>query len=887
MDRLAAAVADRYRLEKQLGQGGMATVYLAQDLKHERKVAIKVLKPELAAVLGAERFVTEIKTTAALQHPHILPLFDSGEAAGFLFYVMPFIQGETLRDRLNRETQLDVDEALRITRDVADALDYAHRQGVIHRDIKPENILLHDGRPMVADFGIALAVSAAAGGRMTETGLSLGTPHYMSPEQATAEKEITGRSDIYSLASVCYEMLAGQPPHLGGSAQQIVMKIIAETAQPVTALRRTVPAHVSAALAKALEKLPADRFATAKAFADALADEHFTTRTTAGTATASRSADNRLVMVLGAALVLAVAFGIWGAMRPGATPQPSAYAVALPNNAQPTPNGFVVLSPDASRIIYLGPSENGRAERKLWMKRRDAVAPVAITDTDAANAAAISPDGKQLAYVTGDFIRRMAVDGRTSSIVATGVANVPYSVSWQDDTTLVYIGGSGQSLMRVGQSGGTPATLMRSDSLQFWGVSSLPGRRGILMMGCLAPCDRSDVWILDADGENPQVLAEDRRIAVYLEGGALLSVNRSAVATVQPLDLRSRTVNGPEVAVMDSIAIVGSTVYLAVSRNGTLVTRRGSNSQMSELELAFFDRRGREERPDTSFTFRVTQFAGDHGWSLSPDGRRLAIGLNTGSGDDVWVKSLPRGPAQRITFSTQAERRPRWSPDGRYVTYVMDDGIHMRRADGTGGDSLLIAERLNEGAISPDGKWLVLRRGALGAVSGGRDIYGVRLDGDTTRVPLIVTPYDENAFMISPDGRWIAYESDETGRQEIFVRPFPETRENKVQVSVDGAITPAWSRDGRELYFVRARDNVMMAARVQPGPEFRTAAAESLFVLPQATSNLLRSWYTPYDVMADGRFILVRAGTQVEYLSSRPIEVFENWWDPKTAALRR
>lgn len=268
--------------------------------------------------------------------------------------------------------------------------------------------------------------------------------------------------------------------------------------------------------------------------------------------------------------------------------------------------------------------------------------------------------------------------------------------------------------------------------------------------------------ILDADGENPQVLAEDRRIAVYLEG-ALLSVNRSAVATVQPLDLRSRTVNGPEVAVMDSIAIVGSTVYLAVSRTDPRHAPR-SNSQMSELELAFFDRRGREERPDTSFTFRVTQFAGDRGWSLSPDGRRLAIGLNTGSGDDVWVKSLPRGPAQRIAFSTQAERRPRWSPDGRYVTYVMDDGIHMRRADGTGGDSLLIAERLNEGAISPDGKWLVLRRGALGAVSGGRDIYGVRLDGDTTRVPLIVTPYDENAFMISPDGRWIAYESDETGR---------------------------------------------------------------------------------------------------------------------------
>src|SRR5262245_48467367 len=238
----------------------MATVYLAADVKHDRPVAIKVLKRELAAVLGADRFVVEIKTTASLQHPHILPLFDSGTVDGLPFYVMPYIQGETIREKLDRETQFGIDDAVRIAREVADALDYAHRHGVIHRDIKPENILLHDGRAMVMDFGIALAVSAAAGGRMTETGLSLGTPHYMSPEQATAEKEITGRSDIYSLACVLYEMLAGQPPHVGGAAQQVIMKIITEQAAPVSSLRKSVPPHVSAALSKALEKLPADRF---------------------------------------------------------------------------------------------------------------------------------------------------------------------------------------------------------------------------------------------------------------------------------------------------------------------------------------------------------------------------------------------------------------------------------------------------------------------------------------------------------------------------------------------------------------------------------------------------------------------------------------------------
>ena len=283
LSRLSAALADRYRIERELGQGGMATVYLAQDLKHDRKVALKVLKPELAAVIGAERFVVEIKTTAALQHPHILPLFDSGEADSFLYYVMPFIDGETLRAKLDRETQLGIDEAVKLTIAVADALDYAHRQGIIHRDIKPENILLHDGRPMVADFGIALALSAAAGGRMTETGMSLGTPHYMSPEQATAEKEITARSDIYSLGSVLYEMLTGNPPHTGASSQQIIMKIVTEEAVPVTKLRKSVPANVAAAVAKSLENLAADRFETAKAFGDALGDVHFTTPRLAAT----------------------------------------------------------------------------------------------------------------------------------------------------------------------------------------------------------------------------------------------------------------------------------------------------------------------------------------------------------------------------------------------------------------------------------------------------------------------------------------------------------------------------------------------------------------------------------------------------------------------------
>ena len=277
---VAQALSDRYRIEREIGHGGMAIVYLAEDIRHHRKVALKVLRPELAALIGAERFLAEIRTTANLQHPHILPLHDSGEVQGlqqsFLYYVMPFVEGESLRDRLAREKQLPVGDAVRIATEVASALDYAHRHGVIHRDIKPENILLHDGSALVADFGIALAVSTAGGTRMTETGLSLGTPHYMSPEQAMGEREITARSDVYALGAVLYEMLVGEPPFTGPTAQSIVAKVVTEEPRALLPRRRTIPPHVEAAVLTALQKLPADRFAGAAEFAAALSNEAFT-----------------------------------------------------------------------------------------------------------------------------------------------------------------------------------------------------------------------------------------------------------------------------------------------------------------------------------------------------------------------------------------------------------------------------------------------------------------------------------------------------------------------------------------------------------------------------------------------------------------------------------
>src|SRR4030095_17021883 len=269
-DRLKSALADRYAVERQIGAGGMADVFLTHDLRHNRKVAIKVMHRDLAELVGVERFLREIETTAKLQHPHILPLFDSGSIDGTVFYVMPYVEGESLRGRLKRETQLPVADALRITTEIATGLGYAHRHGVIHRDIKPDNVLFQDGQAVLADFGISLPKGDdQSTTRLTQAGVSLGTPAYMSPEQVTGQ-DVDRRSDIYALGAVAYEMLAGQPPFTGSSVQTILSRVISEDPRPLGEDRKAVPSHVAAAIAKALEKLPADRWQTASEFADAL-----------------------------------------------------------------------------------------------------------------------------------------------------------------------------------------------------------------------------------------------------------------------------------------------------------------------------------------------------------------------------------------------------------------------------------------------------------------------------------------------------------------------------------------------------------------------------------------------------------------------------------------
>ncbi len=858
--RLSVALADRYRLERELGQGGMATVYLAEDLKHKRRVAVKVLKPELAAVLGAERFVQEITTTAALQHPHILPLFDSGEADGFLYYVMPFIDGETLRAKLDRETQLGVDEAVKITTDVADALHYAHSQGIVHRDIKPENILLQNGRPMVADFGIALAVSAAAGGRMTETGLSLGTPHYMSPEQATAEKDISARSDQYSLASVLYEMLTGNPPHTGASAQQIIMKIITEQAADVTALRKSVPPHVAAAVAQALEKLPADRFTSTHAFAEALVNVRFGTTGTTSVTSGAGARPRRAVTLAGWGVALAAcAVAAWGWLRPAEELPVRRYAMSLPTGqALGSHRGArIALSPDGSLLAYVGEGPDGQ---QLLLRRRDQMTAVAIPGTRDAINPVFSPDGTRLAMSAGIGTGGIQVVGLAGAPPITIVEGTVGSdgLTWLGDGNIYYDGltqGGTVGLMRVRADGGTPTQVTTVDteageSDHVW-PQALPDARGVLFtilsLNARLP---TRVAALDIATGEVRVLVE-ALTARYLTSGHLLYLLPSGDMLAAPFDLATLTLTGEPFAIVNQVATRAfGAVDLAVSENGTLIYTVGDQAGR-DAELVRVSRDGTVAVVDSGWRADMRDLA------LSPDGKRLALSIEAAGEMQVWVKELPTGPLTKLTFEGALNGVVAWHPDGSQIGFSTArtgwQEFWVVPADGSGPARPLITSpghSVREGSWSRDGEWLINR------LEGGASVVEARRTvGDTTTQTLTVSTSGITNVSLSPDGRWLAYGSDESGVFEAYVRPFPMTSTARWTVTNGGGWEPHWSRSGRELFYI-SFDNRLVSVEVLPGSRFSTGRSTPLFDVSNYADGV-RSWAVTPD---DQAFYFIRRG---------------------------
>ncbi len=685
--RLADALASHYMIERELGAGGMATVYLARDLRHDRPVAVKVLRPELAAVLGAERFLREIQIIAKLDHPHILTLIDSGESDGFVWYVLPYIRGESLRDRLTREKQLGVDEAVGITRQVAGALEYAHRQGVIHRDIKPENILIHEGEAMLADFGIALAVREAGGNRLTDTGISLGTPQYMSPEQATGDRHLDARSDVYSLGAVLYEMLTGNPPHVGATAQVVIAKLLTERPTRVRSLRDTVPGGIDNAVAKALAKVPADRFHTAGEFAAAL--------TTPGGAPGPSRGRRGLVIVTGLAGTLMVATLVRLAVRSPANPAGPALAVR-----------------DRTQLTFTG----------------NAATP------------AISADGKQLAYVERHCdaatcaygIQIQDVGGGESRRLVDGATAV-YSIRWSPDRRFLVF--TGTMALRYGDY--VVSTLYGAP--RYLGpvlATFFPGGDSLLEVPHYSGAHSIWAWIATLDGEHrdsvwienvffPWVVptANGRWLVVLsskLGSSDLRLVDRTAhvrdrvplsggpdwsrpSVTSHALWVQLRRTGLPLWTTL-RVPIDESTGRFAGRPDTVLVTSRGDFDVTGDGGAVVYGEG--TDRYDVWAVQSAAAFRGqfnerqrllsstsDAGGVISPDGGSVVVVHRAGgfSGQRDILDVVPFAGGTKVTYNPSGasllERLPVWTSDGTSFCYaeVADSGVRFVTVDASTG----------------------------------------------------------------------------------------------------------------------------------------------------------------------------------------------------------
>jgi len=843
----------------------MATVYLAEDLKHDRKVALKVLKPELAAVLGAERFVVEIKTTAALQHPHILPLFDSGSADGFLFYVMPYIEGETLRSKLDRETQLGIDEAVRIAREVLDALDYAHSRGVIHRDIKPENILMQGGRPMIADFGIALAVSAAAGGRMTETGLSLGTPHYMSPEQATAEKEISGRADIYSLASVLYEMLTGEPPHMGNSAQQIIMKIITEPAAAVTKFRKSVPANVAAAVAKALEKLPADRFPSAKEFGEALGNPTFTgSGATGGGAPAGAARGSRRAALAAwgvAVLALLAAGAAW--LRPTPEAPFRRFDLAM-GDVVPVPGSDVVISPDGSMLAMAARVGN---EQAIYLRHLDGDPEFRkLAGTETGSNPSFSPDGQWIVFRRGSdrsLVKSSVSGGSAVTLVPAGKLD-PYFPQWgtPDQITFTVPG----SVYRVSASGGEPEKLPKVTSGR---IAPLPDGSGVLH-------SNGDVQLYDFESDSSIVLVRGGTAPMYVPTGHIVYVGSEGGLFAVRFDLAKHAVEGDPVRVLERVgaSLIGR--GYAVSASGVLVQRdaTGAGSAL-ENRLVIVD-------PGTGADTLRLPAGRRQRVRFSPDGRSIAMDVDAPGGmGHIYTLDLVTGTYTQLTFEGDSDQ-PVWSPDGTRLLFDSEVGanpqvedLFVKPADNSASERRITMVKTTEIRATQwlDDTLIVFDAEMPGR---GRDIFTVRPDSGSMPVPYLQTPATEGGARVSPDRKLIAYASDEVEGIQVWLRDFP-VPQGKWRVSRGGGGNPRWSPDGRFLYYWRGASPLdsLFRVRVDRAPTIVVQAPELVLAVDVDGPQ---NW----DLHPDGRrFIISLPVTGATSASGAPAArylILQNWF---------
>jgi serine/threonine-protein kinase len=873
-ERLARSLAERYAIEGQIGEGGMATVFLARDLRHPRQVAIKVLREDVAQRMGAERFLREIRTTATLNHPHIVPLYDSGEADGIVYYVMPFVEGESLRDRLDREGQLPVNEAVRIASDIAGALDYAHRHGFVHRDVKPANVLLHEHRALVADLGIARVLERTGGDvSLTESGMSIGTPQYMSPEQAMGEKHVTGRTDIFALGSMLYEMLAGEPPFTGDTVQTIVAKMMATSPVPIRDIRPSVPAPVAAAIDGALQKVAADRFATAGEFAEALERRDGES----GTAAAAAGRPRRAVWIRAAGvLAIAIAAGGGAVMARAFSPAhatgtnvvraeiPLARDQLLFIQAYP-----LNISRDGKYLVYVG-DDSGKSQ--LFLRPLADTVTRAIPGTTGASTPFLSPDGEWIAFFADDKLRKVPrAGGAPIDIVSTPSSEL--GATWGTDGNLLYALGD-SALHRV-RSDGTGAVAIVAEQRS-------PARRhalGAIRWPALLPDDAralvttdSGIGVMDLASGDVRIVSRGRQ-AIYLPTHQLLFDDNEGRVRVVGFDEQRGVAMGASVPVFEAFrGPGGAATYFTVSDNGTLVYMPGGFRRT----LVRVNRYG--QATPISAEPRGYRFP-----RVSPDGKSVVVTVDPRP-SSIWVIDAATGQSAPMTTDRRHSIVALWSPDGTRIAFShYDEGgnhiVWMLPQPGSELHSVFApGSEQRVGDIGLD-QWTATDgffgyRTAPARRFLRNDLVQFRM-GDSSVTTVVSSPAEERYAALSPDGNWLAYASTISGTNEVYVRPYRQAGAS-VLISSRGGTEPAWSRDGSELFY-RSGSRIMSVTHHPLDRSRPFTAPQSLFGGAFDFSQD-RNWSTS----PDGSFVMVNA----DPTTARQLRVVLNWFDEVGARQR-
>jgi len=864
-----------YEILAPLGAGGMGEVYRARDTRLDRTVAIKILPSHLSQdLILRQRFEREAKAISSLNHPHICVLHDIGNQDGIQFLVMECVEGETFAKRLEKGS-LPLEQALKYGMQIADALDKAHRTGVVHRDLKPGNIMLTGSGAKLLDFGLAKAAPPLAAGEtltaaaarttpVTQQGTIVGTFQYMSPEQVEG-KEVDARSDIFSFGSVLYELVTGRQAFPGKSQLSVASAILEKDPEPISTMQPLTPPALDRTIRVCLAKDPEERWQTAR---DLLLELKWiagggsqTGLLSAGTPR-SRSY-NRLSWTLVAILSLSVlVLLIISRQRAPASAAPVRFLIHPPENSYINAEGHAAVSPDGRHLAFVAPGSSGKDV--LWLRSFDSLAARSLAGTEGALFPFWSPDSHWIGFFANrSTLQKIDIAGGPPIFVASAFAG--YGGTWNSDGVILFASGATRLLYQVSAAGGEVVPLTRGEKSVTVGRLSphfLPDGKHYLYEGSQAGAGRA-VYVSSVGSDTSKLLVRDGTSPAYQHGYLFYLLGTTLIA--QPFDEKRLEIAG------DASAVAEQVQFFSASQTGAVLAYwTGAAGNMPQL--LWFDRSGNRlgtlGDPVRQFNVR-----------LSPDGTKLAAEVYDRQvssmfyESDIWLYDVSRGVRSRLTSGPGSARVPCWSPDGKHIIFSSDRkghyDLYKKAVDGGGNEELVVESEIAKycHSWSPDNKFLIFMTVSNDG-STNNDIWTLPLFGDRKPDPYLQTEFGEFGGRLSPDGKWVLYESDDSGKHEVYVRPLRGSG-GKLLVSAAGGTMPVWRRDGKEIFYLSANNEMMAAKVTQNGSELAIDVARTLF------QTQAESFLPSYDASVDAqRFVIV---TSTPQKLPSPITVVINW----------